>query len=646
MIRFNYRYIFLVVIILLQGKIYAQSPSKGTEAIAELVLKKALADTDLGLYPGSLLMHGMSELAVFQKDPQTLHQALGIFADFKTGKIDGRGSFISYKAGGSGAAYLYYLKKSDALREQVELRANEMFKSQKRSSEGIVTANWAKDSLDQIFIDIAFAVTPYMLYAGMAMQKPEYVDIAVKETLLLFDILRDTNGLLRQARGFTGLGILSEDNWSRGNGWGAFALASLVRDLPDTHPKKQEVNRVAKNFFEAVLKYQNQEGLWNQEMTEPLSYIETSGSGLLLYGIGIAIEKNILDKAYLPQFVKGLSGYTSYIAPDGSVSNTCRGCLNPGKGTKKDYIQREWILNDHHAFGPVVLAFTQALKMGIKEVTPAKCFGCYVTDFDKPRKPQTYVRYMPEANGNIVWENDRVGFRVYGPLVKDRVSSGIDIWTKSVPYPVIDKWYSLNKMGKPYHIDRGEGCDFFHVGYSRGNGGTAIWHNGKPYISAPYTTHRILKNTEGEIAFELNFEPWEVDGRQVSETKVISMKMGDNFFKVVSTFQSSDKKPLPVVVGIAYAKKPEIIENKKTGTLTVWESYLPENGELGTTVVVNPKQIKNFTSFDKERFVLVNAKSGEAITYYVGAGWSKAPQFKSRQDWLTYVNSELSKMKF
>ncbi|TDB67531.1 DUF4861 family protein [Arundinibacter roseus] len=613
----------------------------GTEAIAELAIERGMKEVDLGIYGGTLFMHGMSELAVLQKAPKTLQKTIEIFDKFKSKEVKGRGSFISYEAGGSGVAYLNYLNKTPHLTEHVYAYADKMYKGQKRTSEGLMTAPWLKDSLDQFMIDCAFAVTPYMLYAGLSMDKPEYVDFAVYETMEMFKILKDSNGLVHQGRGFQGLGKISEDNWSRGNGWGAFALAFLVRDLPDTHPKKKEVNELAKSFFTTILKFQNQEGLWNQEMTEHTSYVETSGSGLMLFGLGVCLEKGILDKSYLPQFIKGLSGYTSYIAPDGSISNVTIGCLCPGKGTKEDYIKHPWKLNDIHAFGPVVLAFTQAAKMGIKEIRPAKSLGCYVTDFGKPIRPQAFVRYMPEANGNICWENDRVAFRVYGPPVKNRVSSGIDIWTKSVDYPIISKWYYENTMGKSYHLDHGEGNDFYHVAYGRGLGGTAIWQNGKPYISQPYATHTILKNTEEEIIFELNFDPWEADGILVGEKKVISLKMGSNFCKVTSTFTTDSQKPFLVALGISYATEPEVVKDAKNGMLALWESYAPKNGELGTCILVKPTELESFAENEKEKFVLVRTSSEIPLTYFVGVAWSKAPQIKTMKEWFEYVSQNL-----
>jgi rhamnogalacturonyl hydrolase YesR len=618
-----------------------------TEAIANLAMERGLKEVDLAIYGGTLFMHCMSELAVLQKDPKTLNRTIEIFEKFRTKEIKGRGSFISYEAGGTGVAYLNYLNKTPTLSQHVFEYADKMFKNQKRTSEGLMTAPWLKvDSLDQFMIDCAFAVTPYMLYAGMSMNKPEYVDFAVFQTLEMFKILKDPNGLIHQGRGFVGKGSISEDNWSRGNGWGAFALAFLVRDLPDSHPRKKEVNELAKNFFTAILKYQNQEGLWNQEMTEHTSFVETSGSGLMLFGLGICLEKGIIDKTYLPQFIKGLSGYTSYITPEGDISNVTIGCLCPNKGTKKDYIKHTWKLNDIHAYGPVVLAFTQAMKLGIREITPAKSMGCYVTDFGKPIKPQAFVRYMPEANENICWENDRVAFRVYGPPVKNRVSSGIDIWTKSVDYPIISKWYDQNNQGKSYHENHGEGLDFYHVAYGRGLGGSAIWRNGKPYISAPYATHKILKNTEDEVAFELNFDAWDADGIKVSEKKVISLKKGTNFCKVTSTFTTDSKEPLTIALGLSYTEKPEVLQDAKNGTLTLWEAFLPNNGELGTTIVVKPNQIKEFSAFDKEKYVVLKAKSGKPITYYVGTGWSKSKEAFTKESWLKYVGSEVLKSAF
>lgn len=131
---------FCVGIMLLYHNAFSQSEQKSNALtqkvlvndITDKVLQKGLSTIDLGLYPGSLLLHGMSEFAVRQKDPKLLNQTINLFLDFKSKKIEGRGSFISYAAGGSGAAYLDFLGKTNQLSEQVLLHAEKMFKEQKR----------------------------------------------------------------------------------------------------------------------------------------------------------------------------------------------------------------------------------------------------------------------------------------------------------------------------------------------------------------------------------------------------------------------------------------------------------------------------------------------------------------------------------
>jgi hypothetical protein len=59
---------------------------------------------------------------------------------------------------------------------------------------------------------------------------------------------------------------------------------------------------------------------------------------------------------------------------------------------------------------------------------------------------------------------------------------------------------------------------------------------------------------------------------------------------------------------------------------------------LGTTIVVKPNQIKAFSTFDKEKYVVLKAKSGKPITYYVGTGWSKSKEGFTKESWLESVN--------
>jgi rhamnogalacturonyl hydrolase YesR len=616
-------------------------PPVATKELAERVLAKGLAAIDLGLYPGTLLMQGMSELALIEPASPLRGRAVELFKKYLAKEIKGRGSFISYEVGGSGAALLRWHGGEPELDAAVADAAKRMMEKQKRSSEGLLVPPWIVAEKDQVFIDVAFAVTPFMLYAGLAEKNERYIDLAIFETLELFRILRDAQtGLVHQGRGFQGLGVISEDNWSRGNGWGAVGLAALVRDLPADHPKRKDVEAVAKEFFSAVLRYQNKAGLWHQEMTDATSYTETSGSGLLLYGLGVMLECGLIDRKYEADFTRGLAALPAYIAADGSVSHTCIGCLCPGQGTKDDYRSRVWEHNDSHAFGAVVLAYVQAVKLGIRSIAPTFRPGVFAAAEDSPGKPRTYVLRNSTGAQNINWENDRIAFRVYGPTVRHRVGSGIDVWPKSVAYPVIDRWYRLSAAGFDYHTERGEGVDFYHVGRERGCGGSAIWRNGRPFPSETYGSYRIVANEPDYVEFILEFEPRDADGLRVSETKKIRLVPGTNFFHVTHTVHAAGTERITVGLGLTTFGESAARQDRARGVMSLWEKADPAQPMIGTAIIADPRHVTGFGEAGKDRYMLLTVKPNAPFTYFLGAAWAGNSRFKAPGSWDALLRQE------
>lgn len=603
-------YIFLIFVVV---KTYAQKsriePIK-TKEIANLVLNSGLKSLDLSKQDQSLLMHDLSELAFNNIDPNCINQTISVFADFKMQKIKGKESLISYEAVSLGIAYLNYLKKTTQFSDHMLAYTNNMFKNQKNTNNCILTAPWLLASPYQVMINKACGVTPYMRYAGLVCYDQKYTDQTVFKFLELLKILRNTNGLQHKARGFQGNGSIIQENLRRGNGLGDYALEFLTRDLYDTHLKK-EVNVQAKNYFENGLNHENDQGLWHQEMNDTTSYVGTSESGLILFALGVLIEKNIFETSVMYKILKGLQGYTSYIDESGSISQNCGPCLSPKDGAKADYMNELWFFNDYHSFDPAILAFAKKYKLGAKQINSFTKIGYNV---EYLRTPRTVTCQIAEANGNILCENDRKTLLMYKRTVKDRLSSEIDEWIKCANYPLIKEWYKLNDEGKEICMDRDQGCDFYHVGFTRENGGTALWSKAKNHILQTNSTKKFLKNTAEKVTFGVNFEACGLDGFKAEEKKIINMRMGKNFFQVISTSFSDTKKSLIVITGINYDAKPEITPNKAKGSPTILESYMPQNGELDTSVILNPCEINDFKNYEKQQFVLVSAKAIQPIT--------------------------------
>ncbi len=255
----------------------------------------------------------------------------------------------------------------------------------------------------------------------------------------------------------------------------------------------------------------------------------------------------------------------------------------------------------------------------------------------------TYSRFVPERIDDYAWENDRVAFRTYGPeaerLVKEgepggTLSSGIDLWLKRVDYPIIDKWY-LNNVQEAgyYHIDHGEGYDPYHVGNSRGTGGTGIWISDSLFISDNFVRYRSICTGPLRTVFELDYAPYST--YNLIEKKRISLDLGSNFSK----FEISLTGNLPqdsYSVGIAlHEGEGKISINKESGTFLHWE---PIDGEyLGEGLVMDPKMVndafKIISEVPDQNQLLVTTHAQTDITYYAGFAWTRSRQVKGQADW-------------
>ena len=321
-------------------------------------------------YTGIVTLHGLARLAAGTGDAGLIEETRGQFMPYARGERIYKANHPNYFCGGNGAAYFLWRGFLPEAEKLVRQYAEQFMNEAPRDAEGIVCMP-SVPADQKIWIDAAFAVTPFLLFAGLALNEEKYIEEAFQQTAKMVRIfLNPENGLLHQSKNFRGRlpGRISEDHWSRGNGWGIYALTELACHLPAGHPRKSEAVELYRNLVEACAKVQNEQGLWHQEMTEKESYVETSGSGLILYAIGAGIEAGVLDDSWRESFERGLSGFLAYISGDIDIYHTCRGCLCPGEGTKLEYMAKAPVINDPHAFGPVVLAMGQAHLLGIEKI--------------------------------------------------------------------------------------------------------------------------------------------------------------------------------------------------------------------------------------------------------------------------------------
>lgn len=340
-----------------------------TLTVAYLAFQKHRALHPLNHYTGMLSLQAYARLALASDSAAMMATCRELLLPFVRGEQRVGGNFVTYECGGNATALLLWQGHLSEARDAVHHAAEALIRSAPRDAQGIFSMP-GRPTNDLVWIDVAFAVTPFLLHAGLALEEGAYLDEAAAQVFMLYDLLRDpAQGLLHQCKHFAGPGKLSEDHWSRGNGWALLALAELVRDLPEGDPLREPAERRFRDLVRACLAVQDGDGLWHQELTVPASYVETSGTGLILYAIGVGVARGLLDDGAMDAYRRGLAGYLAYIRDDGAVYHTCRGCLCPGEGTVLDYMARAPLLNDPHAFGPVTLAFGQAHRLGLASLT-------------------------------------------------------------------------------------------------------------------------------------------------------------------------------------------------------------------------------------------------------------------------------------
>jgi hypothetical protein len=306
------------------------------------------------------------------------------------------------------------------------------------------------------------------------------------------------------------------------------------------------------------------------------------------------------------------------------------------------------------AYGELI--FQHSFKAGEKSAT----FTVEKSDKLSPVFPsKVSARYVPERLDDFAWENDKIGHRTYGTALGAPAApgsgkevletSGLDIWFKRVDYPIVDRWY--NKGHDHYHHDEGEGMDMYNVGKSRGAGGTGVWDGSKLYSARNYSGWKVLANGPVRAIFELSYDAYDAAGTKVTEVRRFTVDAGRNFDQIDTTFTFTGPQQLTAAIGLNKAPtdkgtNPKVtpLEVKADPSLGQW-IVQEKNDNFGVAVIVPGVSDPVYASDDLNLLVLAPVTSGQPLRYYAGAGWARAGEFKTQQDWQRYVAAEAARAK-
>jgi hypothetical protein len=192
-------------------------------------------------------------------------------------------------------------------------------------------------------------------------------------------------------------------------------------------------------------------------------------------------------------------------------------------------------------------------------------------------------------------------------------------------------------MADNYHVDNGEGADFYSAGRIRGCGGNGLWTEEKIWLSRNFVSSRVLANGPIRVMFELVYEPFDVNGVKVAETKRISLDAGQNLDHLQSYYKSPSGGELISAIGPPNVAGSAKEFNAQQGWLAQWEKMEKNAGSQGLAIIVNPKMLVREAEDQLNRLVLSKADANGVVSYWAGFVWHKTgADFGS---WKTYVDN-------
>lgn len=150
--------------------------------------------------------------------------------------------------------------------------------------------------------------------------------------------------------------------WGRANGWAILAMSDLLDVLPKDHPGYKPVMAQLRAVLHGVAQYQSGTGLWHQMIDRDDSYLETSASGMFVYGIAHAINEGWISPTTYGSIAQaGWCGLMTRVNAKGQVEGTCVGTTFASDQVY--YYNRPASVKALHGYGPVLLAGVEMIRL-------------------------------------------------------------------------------------------------------------------------------------------------------------------------------------------------------------------------------------------------------------------------------------------
>lgn len=183
----------------------------------------------------------------------------------------------------------------------------------------------------QMWDDTLFMTVLFLFRAGLALDVKAWREEAKYQFLLHIKYLHATEtGLWYHGFSFEGRHHFGKAYWARGNSWytvGAVDFVEWLQEDPDTNDcvTRLILNTWKEQCMKLVELQDPETGLWHTLLDHADSYLETSASAAIAYGLLKGVRLGLLDESCREPAQKALHGVLAQVADDGIVQGVSYG---------------------------------------------------------------------------------------------------------------------------------------------------------------------------------------------------------------------------------------------------------------------------------------------------------------------------------
>jgi unsaturated rhamnogalacturonyl hydrolase len=190
----------------------------------------------------------------------------------------------------------------------------------------------SNDFPEQAWVDTMMMAGYFLLRMSQLLDREDYYYDGLKQYHGHENLLQDdTTNLYYHGWDNLKQNHMSGIFWARGNAWAAYTMAKALEIVKVQHPAFMIIEGSLRDQLSALVRLQDESGLWHTILTDDSSYLEVSGS------CGIAAAVLTRGRLYNKYSQKSIKGILEHIKEDGTVTSVSAGTavMDDADGYKK-----------------------------------------------------------------------------------------------------------------------------------------------------------------------------------------------------------------------------------------------------------------------------------------------------------------------